>query len=691
MVKARRLRFAIDNGGTFTDMVVLDEETGEFWLEKAPTTPSNTLIGLLDVIEKAKLDLAHVSRFFVHGSTTAVNALLQRKGVKTAYITTKGFRDVPEIMRYNRPEIYNPKYHKPAQIVPRELRFEVTERVNARGEVLVDLDLEEVRQLARAIRKKEVASVAVCLLHSYINPAHERAVKAILAEECPGLEVTISNDVVREHREFERSMTTILNAYLAPVVEVWIDKLEGTLRERGFAGEVVLTRSDGGGMTCEMVKKAPINTLLSGPAGGVIGGMFIANNFNHPNLITMDVGGTSYDVCLIKSGQVRTEQVTNIGGYACQIPNIDIRSIGAGGGSIAWIDDAGALRVGPQSAGASPGPMCYGKGGAEPTVTDALVCNGYMDPNNFLGGRMQANANLAVEGIKSRVCKPLNMDLHAGSSGILRIALSHMAEATKEIAAEHGDDPREFGLLCFGGGGPLFGSFLLDELEMAAAIIPVAPSTFSAWGMLMVDVRHDYTASVMKKLDAISMDALGARFDALVTEGMDIMAREGIPPQARRILKSLDIRYAGQEHTVSVPFDVATDGDSKAKLYDEFTRVYTEVYGYHLTPAPAEVVNARIAAVGEIPKARLKEIGQGTQQAQHALKGSRDVFDYVKGDWLRHDLYDRTKLLANNLVVGPALIEEPTTVTVVREGHRCEVDRLGNLVITRAARTSVPA
>jgi N-methylhydantoinase A len=271
------------------------------------------------------------------------------------------------------------------------------------------------------------------------------------------------------------------------------------------------------------------------------------------------------------------------------------------------------------------------------------------------------------------------MDLHAGSSGILRIALSHMAEATKEIAAEHGDDPREFGLLCFGGGGPLFGSFLLDELEMAAAIIPVAPSTFSAWGMLMVDVRHDY------------MDALGARFDALVTEGMDIMAREGIPPQARRILKSLDIRYAGQEHTVSVPFDVATDGDSKAKLYDEFTRVYTEVYGYHLTPAPAEVVNARIAAVGEIPKARLKEIGQGTQQAQHALKGSRDVFDYVKGDWLRHDLYDRTKLLANNLVVGPALIEEPTTVTVVREGHRCEVDRLGNLVITRAARTSVPA
>lgn len=691
MTEARRLRFAIDNGGTFTDMVVLDEGTGEFWLEKAHTTPQNTLIGLLDVIDKAKLDLAHVSRFFVHGSTTAVNALLQRKGVKTAYITTKGFRDVPEIMRYNRPEIYNPKYHKPPQIVPRDLRFEVTERMNARGEVLVDLDLEQVRQVARAIKEREVASVAVCLLHSYINPAHEQAVRKILEQECPGLEITISNDVVREHREFERSMTTILNAYLAPVVEVWIDKLESTLRERGFAGEVVLTRSDGGGMTCEGVKKAPINTLLSGPAGGVIGGMFIANNFGHPNLITMDVGGTSYDVCLIKGGRVRTEQETKIGGYACQIPNIDIRSIGAGGGSIAWIDEAGALRVGPQSAGASPGPMCYGKGGTEPTVTDALLCNGYLDPDNFLGGQMQAKSSLAREGIASRVCKPLHMDLHAGSSGILRIALSHMAEATKEIAAEHGDDPREFGLLCFGGGGPLFGSFLLDELEMAAAIIPVAPSTFSAWGMLMVDVRHDYAASVMRKLDAVSMESLRDKFSVLVAEGMDTMAREGIPAQARKILRSLDMRYAGQEHTVSVPLDFAIDTGSKAKLYEEFTRVYSEVYGYNLAPAPAEVVTARIAAIGEIPKARLKEIGQGNAQAGQALEGSRDVFDYVKGEWLRHDLYDRAKLLAGNQVLGPALIEEPTTVTVVRQGHRCEVDRLGNLVITRVNGAGVAA
>lgn len=683
MAEVQRLRFAIDNGGTFTDMVVLNEDTGEFRLEKASTTPQNTLIGLLNVIEKAKLDLTQVSRFFVHGSTTALNTLLQRKGVKTAYVTTMGFRDVPEIMRYNRPEIYNPKYHKPLQLVPRELRFEVKERLNARGEVLINLDEEDVRCLAKTIKAKQVESVAVCLLHSYINPIHEQVVKRILSEECPELEITISNDVVREHREYERSMTTILNAYLAPVVEVWIDELEDALKERGFSGEVVLTRSDGGGMTCEMVKKAPINTLLSGPAGGVIGGLFIANTFNYPNLITMDVGGTSYDVCLIKGGHAKTGQETRAGGYECMIPNIDIRTIGAGGGSIAWIDGAGALRVGPQSAGASPGPMCYGKGGTEPTVTDALVCNGYMDPNNFLGGQMQVNADLAFEGIKNRICKPLNMDLFGGSSGILRIALSHMAEATKEIAAEQGDDPREFGLLCFGGGGPMFGSFLLDELEMSAAIIPVAPSTFSAWGMLMVDVRHDYAASVMKKLDMVSMGELSSRFDDLVKEGMDRMNREQIPSEARRILKSVDMRYAGQEHTVAVPINFELDSSRKTKLYDEFTRVYTEVYGYNLAPALVEVVNVRITAIGEIPKAKLKEIPEGTSQANGAHKGIRNVFDFVEGSWMSHDLYDRSKLLANNRVMGPALIEEQTTVTVVRRGHCCEVDRLGNLVITR--------
>lgn len=683
MTQPLHLRFSIDTGGTFTDIVVLDEDTGEFRITKSPTTPQNTLLGVLNVIEKAGLKLENVGRFFVHGSTTAINTLLQRKGVKTAYVTTKGFRDVPEIARYNRPELYNPKYHKPSQIVPRELRLEVTERLNGRGEVLTELDVDSVRQVARTLKERGVEAVAVCLLHSYQNPFHERMVRKIIQEEYPGVSVAISSDVVNQHLEYERSMTTILNAYLAPVVEAWIGELETALAKRGFEGQVVLTRSDGGGMTGEFAKGSPINTLLSGPAGGVIGGSYIASRANHPNLITMDMGGTSFDVCIISNGQARTEQETKVYGYSILIPNLDIRTIGAGGGSIAWIDDGGALQVGPQSAGATPGPMSYDQGGTEPTVTDAAVCNGYIDPQYFLGGEMPLFPQLAKAGIRSRVSEPLNMDLYAGSSGILRIALSRMAEAIKDIASEKGDDPREFSLLCYGGGGPLFGSFLMDELDIPSAIIPIAPANFSAWGMLMVDVRHDFASTVMRKLEAVDMDELNHRFEELAEKGTKLLDSEGIRAGNAKILYSLDMRYSGQEHSVSVPLPATTDETAKARLYEEFSRVYQDVYGYTLNH-PAEVVNIRIAAIGQIPKPKLREIESGTADAEKASKGCRKVFDFIKKEWLDYRLYERSKLLANNVVTGPALVEEPTTVTVVCEGHRCTVDTLGNLIITRS-------
>lgn len=682
MEKTSGLRFSIDTGGTFTDIVVLDEDTGTLKMDKVPTTPENTLLGVLNAIEKVKLDLANVKTFFVHGSTTAINTLLQRKGVLTAYVTTTGFRDVPEIARYNRVEMYNPKYHKPPQILPRELRFEVTERLNARGEVEVELDTDDVRQVARKLKQKQVKAVAVCLLHAYKNPVHERKVKELLLEEYPEVSVAISSEVVNEHREYERSMTTILNAYLAPVVETWIGDLEKELSRRGFAGQVILTRSDGGGMTGEVAKGSPINTLLSGPAGGAVGGLFIANNFGYPNLITMDVGGTSFDVCMIKDGHARTEQETNISGYSILIPNLDIRSIGAGGGSIAWIDVAGALHVGPQSAGASPGPICYGQGGTEPTVTDAAVANNYIDPNYFLGGEMKLNVELAKEGIKTKVCAPLNMDLYTGSSGMLRIVLSNMVEAIKDIAAQKGDDPREFSLLCFGGGGAIFGPFLMDELDIPRAIIPIGPANFSAWGMLMVDIRHDFVSTLMRKLDAVPIDELNNRFDALLKKGMDVLGTEGIAKERRKVFKSLDMRYAGQEHTVSVPLSFALNQGGKERLYQEFNRVYNDVYGYTLKQ-PAEIVNLRIMAIGEIPKPTIKEIKTGTKKADAALKAERKVFSFIQKEWIDFKVYERSRLLANNVVMGPALIEEPTTVTVVEVGHQCEVDRIGNLVITR--------
>jgi N-methylhydantoinase A len=411
-MKSSAIRFSVDVGGTFTDIVVLEEETGEFRIDKVSTTPENTISGVLAAIDKAGVELGSVARFFVHGSTTALNTLLEGKGVRTAYVATKGFRDVPEIGRYNRPDMYNAKYKKPRQIVPRELRFEVRERLDARGAVVTPLDEADARATAARIRTAAVDAVAVCLLHAYRNPAHEEKLKQILVEELPGVSVALSSAVTPEHREFERSMTTILNAYLSPIVERWSNELEHELRSRGFRGELVVTKSDGGGMTLDAVKRSPINMLLSGPAGGVIGGAYLAGSMERPNLITMDVGGTSFDVAIIKNGRATTHQQTQVNGYPILISALDIRTIGAGGGSLAWIDAGGALHVGPQSAAAKPGPICYRRGGTQPTTTDAFVVNGYIDPANFLGGEMQLDVDGASRGVATHIAEPLGLSLH---------------------------------------------------------------------------------------------------------------------------------------------------------------------------------------------------------------------------------------------------------------------------------------
>ena len=679
----KSIRFAIDTGGTFTDIVVLDEATGQFEIDKAATTPHDTLVGVLNAIDKVGIDLEQVNNFFIHGSTTALNAMLERKGVKTAFVTTRGFRDVPEIMRYNRTEMYNPKYRKPPQIVPRELRFEVTERVTVKGDVLTPLEEQDVREIAGYVRDNDVKAVAVCLLHGFRNPAHERRVKEILLEENPSIPVAISSDVAAEHREFERGMTTILNAYLAPVVEKWIGNLERELGDRKFPGEVVLTKSDGGGMTPAATKISPINMLLSGPAGGVIGGQRLAELTGYKNLVTMDVGGTSFDIAMIKNGRATVNQETEVNGYPILISNLDIRTIGAGGGSIAWIDGGGALHVGPQSAGAMPGPICYKRGGTVPTVTDAFVVNGFIDAGNFLGGEMTLDDAGARSAIEQQIALPLNMDTMAASSGILRIVMSNMAEAVKDISAEAGDDPRDFGMLCFGGGGAMFGGYLIEELNMPVAIIPMVPSTFSAFGMLMIDVRHDVVETVSTTLSTMAATEIERRFAALEARGDDLLASEGIDADSRSTSRIAELRYSGQEHTVSVSVDFALDDDrGKDRLYAAFEAAYKEVYGYTLG-SPADLVILRVKAVGDIPKPAIREIESGTADASAALRGQRSVCDFLTCEWQDFGLYERDALKAGNVIQGPALVEERTTTTVIRFNQHCEVDRLGNLLITR--------
>lgn len=677
------VRFAIDTGGTFTDIVVLDESTGVFQMDKAATTPHNTLEGVLAAIDKAGVDLKKVSRFFVHGSTTALNALLEHKGVPTAYLTTRGFRDVPEIMRYNRPEMYNPRYHKPAQIVPRDRRFEVSERINTRGEVLVPLDEQQLRGIARQLRGVGVSAVAVCFLHSFKNPVHERRAREVILEEFPEVSVAISSAVVSEHREFERSMTTIMNAYLAPVVERWISNLQRELTARGFSGEVVLTKSDGGGMTAEAAKGSPINMLLSGPAGGVIGGVYMAQTLGRPNLITMDVGGTSFDIAMIKAGRANTQREIKVHGYPILISNLDIRTIGAGGGSLASIDTAGALHVGPQSAGAVPGPICYGRGGKQPTVTDAFLANGYIDPKNFLGGSMSLDAAAASQAIVEQVATPLGLGIHAAANGILRIAMSNMAEAIKSLASETGDDVRDFAMLCFGGGGPMFGAYLMDELSLPAAVIPILPAAFSAWGMLMVDLRHDVVQTIARQLDGIEGADLEHLYRSLDERGQQLLAAERVPEDRRELHRSADMRYVGQEHSVSVPVPAGLDAPgSMAALYEAFQATYESVYGYRLR-TPADVVTLRVKAIGRIPAPSLREIAVGTGEPQAAEKDRRPVYDFIDGERRQYRIFDRARLKANDVVAGPALIEEETTVTVLRHHHSCRVDPFGNLIIVR--------
>jgi N-methylhydantoinase A len=674
-------RFSIDTGGTFTDIVVLDERSGDFAIDKVATTPNDTLTGVLAAIDKVGLDLSAIENFFIHGSTTALNALLEQKGVRTAFVTTKGFRDVPEIMRFNRSEMYNPKYRKPRQIVPRELRFEVSERVSVTGEVLTGLDEEGVREIAGRVRSSGVGAIAVCLLHAFRNPAHERRIKAILLEENSDIPVLISSDVAAEHREFERGITTILNAYLAPVVETWIDNLERAFVDRGFPGEIILTKSDGGGMTPQATKRSPINMLLSGPAGGVTGGVRIASLTGYRNLITMDVGGTSFDVAMIKEGRASINREAKLAGYPILISNLDIRTIGAGGGSIAWIDEAGAVHVGPQSAGAVPGPACYGRGGSLPTVTDAFLLNGFIERSSFLGGEMTLEQARAMEAVETHIAQPLGLTVLEASSGILRIAMNNMAEAVKELAAETGDDPRDFQMLCFGGGGPMFGAALIEELGMSSAIIPPVPSTFSAFGMLMIDVKHDVVETVSLPLAQVTAFELEARFAALEGRGASLLDQEGIARERQTVSRSAELRYAGQEHTVAVEIPSSlSSNDTMAEIYHRFEVAYRAVYGYALGSA-VEVVNLRVNALGEMPKPRLRELPWGGPSATAAGRGSRPVLDFIAREWRSFAIYDREALMAGNSLSGPALVVERTTSTVVNAGQTCEVDKFGNLVI----------
>jgi N-methylhydantoinase A len=674
--------FAVDVGGTFTDLVLLDPSTGDVQLTKSPTTPQAPSEGVLSAIGKVGLSLPD-ARFFFHGTTLGINTLLERKGAKVGLITSAGFRDVLEIGRLQWP-MYRLHWDQPAPFIPRSLRREVPERVRADGEILTALDEAAARQAIDGLVAAGVESIAVCFLHSYAHPAHEQRVGAILREHYPQIDATLSHQLTQEYREWERSMTAAVNASIKPRMAAYLGNLEASLVGGGFGGEFLVTRCDGGVMSAAEAKDESVRTLISGPASGVMGAATLARSMGIDNLITIDMGGTSLDAALVIDGQPSLSATTRVEGFPLLVPVVDLTAIGAGGGSIAWIDDGGALNVGPQSAGAEPGPICYGKGGTEPTFTDAALATGLLDPEYFLGGEIALDTEAARDGIAERIAAPLGLDPDEAASGIVALVEAKMAATLEEITIGKGHDPRDFALLAYGGGGSLVACPLASRLDIPKVIIPRSPATFSAWGMLTLDIVFDVARTRPTTLEELEASGPAAVFGELEAKAGQSLERQGVEPARRRLLRSLDMRYENQEHTLNIAIASDEATDDPAALRARFDQQHQVTYGY-TTGDAVEVVTYRVRAVGEMDKPRTAEIAPGGD-VEGARKGTRPALHRESGGAFHWAVYERERLGATDAVCGPAIVEEPTATTLVPPGWTAEVDAVGNLVITNQER-----
>ncbi len=671
--------FGVDVGGTFTDLVVLDAETGEVSFAKAPTTPSDPADGVLAAIAKSTLDLPNASTFF-HGTTLGINTVLEHKGAVTGVITTRGFRDVLEIARMGWP-MYQLHWDQPPPLVPRALRREVSERVRADGVVLTPLAEDEVLAEAGRLVAEGVASIAVCFLHSYAFPQHERRAGQLIRKAFPGIAVTLSHQVTQEYREYERTATTVADAMIKPRMAGYLDHLGQRLRRGKFKGAFLVTRCDGGVMGAAEAKQRPIRTLISGPASGAMGGATLARWLGIDNLICADMGGTSFDAALIIDGEPSIAPVTRIESLPLLVPVIELATIGAGGGSIAWIDAGGALNVGPQSAGADPGPIAYGKGGVEPTFTDAALVSGILDASRFLGGEMTLDLGAARAGIRERIARPLGLSVDSAAAGIVALTEAKMAATLEELTVGKGLDPREFSLLAYGGGGPVVATALAARLGIPRVIVPTSPGTFSAWGALTLDVVHDFARTSLGAITTLRARDVTTVFAALEKQAQAALDRERIPARKRVLLRSIDLRYEGQEHTLTLPVDPRfVARPNLGRLRAEFDGRHEVVYGYSMAD-PVEVTAYRIRAVGSLEKPQPRLLAKGRGAATAARAGERSVLHRESGGRRQWAVYDRTRLRAGHRIEGPAIVEEVSSTTLVGPGQELVVDRFGNLVI----------
>ena len=683
-------RLAADIGGTFTDLVLLDSG-GVVHVAKTLSTPGDFKEGVLVGVERVLSDagaetegaiaLADVD-YFVHGATVVLNALLERKLPKAALVTTRGFRDVLEIMRTNNPRMYDLKWVKPKPIIPRHLRFEVAERVRHTGEVLRPLDEAGVREAARRIAALDIRSVALCFLHAYANPDHERRAREIILEEHPAAHVTISSDVASELREFERTSTVAINASTIPIITSYLDGLAQALAERGLERELFVMQSNGGVITSRTARSLPVRTVMSGPAGGVVGAQFIANRMGLRNVATIDIGGTSSDMGVISEGLARTVDQSAVEGWPIMAPTIEILAIGAGGGSIAWVDAGGALRVGPQSAGARPGPACYGQGGAEPTVSDACVTLNRLNPDYFLAGEMTLDRDAAERAIRERIAEPLGMDVAEAAEGILRVVTANMNKAIRSILIARGFDIRTFTLMAFGGAGGMVAGELLRIGDVSRLVVPSNPGAVSAIGMLATDLRHDFAQSNVQPLAGVAWGEVEHALRHLRDLGAERLRSDGVDDDAMRFDDALDLRYVGQDYYLRVYVDI--DDLDGARIRSDFDRLHEHTYGFSNPEFEVEMVNARVFAIGAFERPQLPEIGaRGSSDAPLQTKARRQVF--FGGAFVETAIYDVTALRADDEMDGPCVIEDPRSTIVVMPGQTATVDRFRNLTIEAVA------
>jgi N-methylhydantoinase A len=676
------LRIGVDTGGTFTDVCALDEHTGRLYVRKVSSTPDDPgraiVTGVSQLLDEIGGRGFGEVTYFAHGTTVGTNALLTGRGARTGLLTTAGFRDLLELGRGRRPSLYDLQADKPAPLVARDLRLEVGERVRHDGRVERALDPEQVRELARQLREQRVEAVAVCFLYSFVDPGHEQTAERILAEELPGVHVSVSSAVLPEFREYERLSTVVVNAYLGPVVARYLVRLRTRLAELGLRVTPHVTQSNGGVIPFETAERTPSRMVLSGPSTGVVGAAGIARAAGFPDIITFDVGGTSSDVSLVQDGVPKESTGTEIDGRPVRAPMLDIHTVGAGGGSIAWIDAGGALKVGPGSAGADPGPACYGRG-SEPTVTDANVVLRVLNPEYLLDGRMKIDSGAAHTAVAT-VAGPLGMDVLDAAQGIVRVITANMARAIRVISVQRGYDPRDYTLVPFGGAGPLHAVRLARELGMRTVLVPETPGAQCAAGLLMTDIRADFLRT---RIMTPGEPGVAAVFGELEDSATTWLTEENVPPERRRVERFVEMRYTGQNHELAVPVpEGVITADTVTQLTKRFAAEHERMYGYSAAEDEVQVVTFRVRAIGAVARAELHRAALGDADASAAVRATREVYLPESGGFTPCPVYDRSRLNPGHRIEGPAVVEQMDTTTLLLPGDVAVVDELRNLVVT---------